>query len=98
MKETFTRWLADGSSWIGVFQNQDLGHSDRGRKIALCYDDSQFYGMAVGQARAPDHRDIGMGWRYVLQAKCRTTDEAVAAMQDVAESGVQSDSHKRPLP
>ncbi len=82
MRDTFNRWLADGKSWIGVFQNQDLGHPDTGRRIALCYDDSQYWQMAVGQARAPDHRDIGMGWRYVLQVKCRTVEEAVAAMDE----------------
>ena len=89
----FTSWLADGSSWVGVFQNQDLGHPDAGRKIALCYDDSQFYGMGVGQARAPDHADIGLGWRYRLIAKCRTVEEAMDAMdENVPQSATPQES------
>jgi hypothetical protein len=48
--QTFTRWLSDGSTWIGVFENQDLGHPDVGRRIALPYDDALFEQATVGKS------------------------------------------------
>jgi hypothetical protein len=83
--ETYTRWLSDGETWIGVFENQDLGHRDMGRRIAIPYDRAQWEKAAIGKDRAPDHGSIGLGWRYVLIAKCKTVEEAETAMADRKE-------------
>lgn len=77
VRATYTRWLADGTTWIGMFENHDLGHRDVGHRISLAFDDSQFDAGIVGTTRAPDRQDIGLGWRYILIAKLRTVDEAV---------------------
>jgi hypothetical protein len=77
-EQTFERWLSDGTTWIACFENHDLGHRDIGRRICIPYDDSQFEGGVVGSTRAPDRADIGLGWRYLLQAKVRTVAEAIA--------------------
>lgn len=76
MGETFARWLSDGSTWIGVFENQDLGHRDLGRRIALAYDDAFDDQAAIGKTHAPDRRETGPGWRYLLVAKLRDAGEA----------------------
>jgi hypothetical protein len=76
--ETFERWLADGSTWIACFENQDLGHRDVGRRICIPYDDAQYEGGQLGITRAPDRADIGLGWRYILKAKVRTAERAAA--------------------
>ena len=81
-QQTFERWLEDGRTWIGVFENHDLGHPDVGRKIALSFDNSQDDQATIGETRAPDHQQIGLGWRYVLTGKYRRADEALAAMGD----------------
>jgi hypothetical protein len=78
--QTFDRWLADGMTWIGVFENHDLGHRDRGRRVALPYDAAQPIPQ-VGVTRAPDHPSIGLGWRYILVAVCHSTPEALAALR-----------------
>jgi hypothetical protein len=76
--ETFARWLADGETWIGCFENHDLGHYDVGRRVCLPFDAAKVEYAAVGATRAPDHAAIGLGWRYVLRAKAHTVDEALA--------------------
>lgn len=73
-------WLRDGKTWIGVFQNQDLGHPQVGRRMALPFADDVYWTSTVGQTKAPDTVTVGLGWRYVLIAKCRTVDEAQAAL------------------
>jgi hypothetical protein len=78
-RDTFARWLADGSSWIGIFENHDLGHFDLGRRIALPYD-MELFDRAELKMRAPDHKSIGLGWRYLLVAKCQTVTSALAQM------------------
>lgn len=88
MKDTIDRWLADPDTWVGVFENADLGHRDIGLRCAFPFalSDGSFEKAEIGKTRAPDGRTIGLGWRYILVAKCRTTDEVLAAMkpQEVA--------------
>ena len=79
-RETFTRWLKDGETWIGVFENQDLGHRDLGRRVALPFDVAKFDAAVLGLTGAPDHASIGLGWRYVLKVKTRNVDEALTAL------------------
>jgi hypothetical protein len=87
-RETFTRWLADGRTWIGVFQNHDLGHHDVGRRIAVPFDTRRkLLGARLPlQSPAPDHltrkTGLGPGWRYLLVAKADTVDAAIAALKE----------------
>ncbi len=75
---TFAAWMADEESWIGVFENQDLSSSRPGHRVALCFDDKQWDGGILNKSRAPDHKDIGMGWRYTLKLKTRKPEDAAA--------------------
>ncbi len=76
----FERWFADGDTTACVFENKDLGHRDIGRRIVLPYTKEAAAGMAIGTSRAPDMAAIGLGWRYVLVARCTTPAEALAAL------------------
>jgi hypothetical protein len=67
----------DNGDWLGVFEGQDL--SDRrtlGLRFAMLFDGSQFDTAEIGRTCAPDTK-LGLGWRFLLQAKCRTIDEAM---------------------
>ena len=75
--QTFARWLSDGTTWIGIFENHDLGHPDAARRIALPYDEALFEQATIGKSTAPDRPEIGLGWRYVLIAKTRDAGEAL---------------------
>lgn len=70
------QWLADGESWIGGFENHDLGHPEIGRRVLFVFDDSQWEDAKLGSTRSPDHAEIGLGWRYVLGLKTRDAEEA----------------------
>jgi len=85
-RATFDRWLSDGTSWIGVFENHDLGHPDIGRRVARVFDIGDLPLAKIGSTRAPDHDEIGLGWRYILVAACDTTDKAMDAMKWEEES------------
>jgi hypothetical protein len=87
IEQTFTRWLSDNTTWIGVFENKDLGHIDVGRRIAVPYDISQFEAAQIGVARASDSAIIGLGWRYVLVAKSHSVEGAIAALRPFVEEG-----------
>jgi len=82
-RETFSRWLADGSTWIGVFHNHDLGHRDVGRRIAIPFDTATEVPL---HSTAPDHltrkTGLGPGWRYLLVAKADTVDAAIDALKE----------------
>ena len=79
--ETFERWLSDGESWIGVFENHDLGHPDAGRRVAFCFDVDD-WDKGTTTTHAPDHKEIGLGWRYLLISKHRTVEGALKAMTE----------------
>lgn len=88
-RATFERWLSDGSTWIGVFENKDLSHPEVGRRIAVPYDDSLLDQVRVGATRGPDGWDTrgvshGPGWRYILVAVERTADAALRALESGA--------------
>ena len=82
-KEKFERWLSDGTTFVGVFENHDLGHCDVGLRVAFPYDISQWDSAIVGQSRAPDTAQFGFGWRYVLIGKCKNADEALVVLEGV---------------
>ena len=80
--EVIDRWFAnaDPGDWVGVFENHDLGHYDIGRRFAAPYDADQWDRAVVGKTNGPDNQETGLGWRYLLVAKCRTAAEVKAAM------------------
>lgn len=82
-KATIERWLADGDTWVGVFENRDLGHRDFGARCAFPFalSDGSFERAEIGRVHAPDGRMIGLGWRYVLVAKCRDVESALEALE-----------------
>ena len=89
MENTFRRWLADGTSWIGVFENQALDSLNRGQRVALQFDDS-FWDVANLGSRCPDINVPpvnGIGWKWLLVAKCKTVAEAMKEVygDEVAE-------------
>lgn len=75
----FEAWLADGESWIGVFENNDLSSPYVGERVAMVFDTELYDDAEMGQ-RAPDLPGL-IGWRYGLVAKCTTAKDAVAEMQ-----------------
>lgn len=72
-------WLVDGDTWIGVFENHDLGHPAMGRRCAFPFSlsDGSYEGSEIGKTRAPDGKTIGLGWRYILVWKGTDPDEAM---------------------
>jgi hypothetical protein len=81
VEQIFTRWLADGQTWIGIFENHDLGHRDLGHRVAFSFDLSQVGSVTLKQTRCVDHPTIGMGWRYLLVAQCHTVKDAIRALR-----------------
>lgn len=81
-RQAIERWFADGDTWVGVFENHDLGSQQVGVRCAFPFtlSNGSMEASRVGSTKAPDGSRIGMGWRYVLVAKCRTADEAMAAL------------------
>ncbi len=79
--EVFKRWLSEPGDWIGVFQNQALDSSLLGHKFALRFGVEQWDHAEIGKTRAPDTQ-FGMGWKYILIAKCQTIESAVEAMKE----------------
>lgn len=67
--------------WIGVFENHDMSHPELGRRFALLFDKNQFDSAVIGSTRAPDTK-MGLGWRYLLVAKCLNTDDVMGAMSN----------------
>lgn len=81
-KKTIERWLSDGTTWVGVFENKDLSHPDIGRRTAVPYDMNCFDAAVIGRDRAPEFiRQHGMiPWQYILVEKCKTLEEVEKAM------------------
>jgi len=89
--EQFRRWLADATTWIGVFENHDMSSRDCGRRLAYSFDTSIWDEATVGLDYAPDGSGHGLGWRYILIGKFRgllptDLDEAIAAFYGEKES------------
>lgn len=84
-REAVTRWLAEPDTWVGVFENHDLGHPNVGHCFAIPFrlSDGSFEQAEIGKTRAPD-TSLYIGWRYILIAKCKTVDEV---MQRISEEG-----------
>jgi len=85
VEQTFARWLEDGDTAIGVFENMELGHHDLGRRVAFPYAKAQLDDLgddnpAIGILQAPDHASIGLGWRYRLVAVALDVETALLAL------------------
>jgi hypothetical protein len=71
----FADWLSKG--WlIGIFENHDLDSRDVGVRFALPFG-PEFADAKIGEARAPDTKAYGLGWRYILTAKPETVEQAI---------------------
>ena len=79
---TCLKWLHDGDTWLGVFENQDLGHPEIGRRCIFPFplSDGSWDAAKEGETRAPDGKHIGMGWRYTLMLKTKDANQAVDAL------------------
>lgn len=73
-------WLSDGTTWLGVFENHDLGHYDIGKRCCFPFstEDGSFDKAIVGETRAPDGKHIGLGWRYLLAYKTKENASVAA--------------------
>ena len=82
MIEKAEEWLADGETFIGVFENKDLGHPELGHRIMLPYEDALFEAAILGKTTPPDMPYIGLGWRYLMVCKTRSSESAVCSLMD----------------
>lgn len=78
------RWLSDGNTWIGVFENKHFKSPALGRRVALPFDDEAFEQCEIGSTRAPDVGELdGLGWQYTLIAKVRSVDAVLMLFREV---------------
>jgi hypothetical protein len=72
-------WVSDEDTWVGVFENHDLGHHAIGQRCVFPFalSDGSMDKAEVGKTRAPDGKTIGLGWRYILIHKTTSPDEAI---------------------
>ena len=77
-KSRFEHHLADGTTWIGIYENKALDSARAGHRIALFYGLDQWDVTSIGD-RAPDMRGR-VGWRYRLVHKARTVEDALDNM------------------
>jgi len=80
--QTFERWLSDGDTFIGIFQNHALDSARCGHKIAMPFSMEQWDGAVIGKTRAPDHKSIGLGWKYLLMWKSTDAEDALSCMEE----------------
>ena len=81
MRETIEKWLADGETWVGVFENKALDSASLGERCGLCFDNMCFEEAEIGKMRMPDTK-IRVGWRHILIAKSRDVDEIVNLIEN----------------
>lgn len=79
VRERFATWLADNDTVICVYENHDLGSREVGARFALPYSREAAARLVVGSSRAPDTR-MGLGWRYILTARCDDVPSAMRAL------------------
>jgi hypothetical protein len=87
MREKFEALLAKGDEgdWLGVFEGEDLSDLNTlGLRFAMLFDKADFDKAVIGKSTAPDTR-FGLGWRFILKAKCRSVDEALVWFADEGE-------------
>lgn len=61
--------MLDGGLKIAVYENNDLGHPDLGRKVFLSYGGPTSTWQEPPPF-APDTAEAGLGWRYLLAGTC----------------------------
>ena len=77
-EERFKHHLADGETWIGIFENKALDSASTGHRVAVFFDMSQWDAAEIG-SRAPDTSTF-IGWKYQLIGKAKTVEEAFSYM------------------
>tara|TARA_Y100000310_G_scaffold218778_1_gene220087 strand:- start:5015 stop:5299 length:285 start_codon:yes stop_codon:yes gene_type:complete len=77
-RERFEHHLADGETWIGIFENKALDSANAGHRVAMFFGMDQWDEADIGD-RAPDMSNF-IGWKYQLVCKAKTVDEAMANM------------------
>lgn len=82
LTERISSWLADGDTWIGVFENLDLSDANCGMRCAFPFSlsDESYRSSKVGATRAPDGINIGPGWRYILVGKTKRVKRALVLL------------------
>ena len=82
------RWFADGTTWVGVFENHDMSSPNIGHKVAVPFDMVDYDKARVGTDRGPELlRKYGsIPWQYVLVAKCLSPDEVYTHVEPDRES------------
>ena len=85
--ETFARWLSDGQTWIGVFENRDPGHPDMGRRIAMPFDVKDLAtartrgeATALNRAWVAEHREVTVIPPSEIQHPSHAPEEAVKGL------------------
>ena len=81
LRKTIDAWLEDGETVVGVFCNHDLSSSQAGHCIGLSFESTDMDKLIVGKTRAPDHPNIGLGWRYILQLVSTDAQEIIEALE-----------------
>jgi len=79
MRQNLQQLLEKGEEgdWLGVFEGADLSDfRTLGLRFAMLFDKSDFDKVTIGKTHAPDTK-LGLGWRFILKAKCLTVDEAM---------------------
>lgn len=79
--ERMKKWLGDGETWIGVFENHALDSECVGMRFAMPFDTAQWDTAVVNKTHAPDSEWYGPGWKYILIHKSRDVDEVVDLLE-----------------
>lgn len=87
---TFERWLSDGKTWVGVFENQAFDSAGFGDRFAVSFDMADFDKAKLGD-RAPD-TSMGLGWKFALLGKARTVEEVFTFMDRAKTPGKEQES------
>ena len=74
----FKHHLADGETWIAIYENKALDSANAGHRIALFFDTKQWGAAELG-SRAPDMPGL-VGWKYLLVHKAKTVEDALSNM------------------
>lgn len=82
-RQKFENLLAKGDEgdWLGVFECEALDSRMLGLRFAMLFDKADFEKAEIGRTSAPDTQ-FGVGWKFILKAKCLTVDEAMEWFAD----------------
>ena len=81
MQKTIEKWLVDGKTWVGIFENKALDSANLGERCGLPFDDEYFDEAEIGKMRMPDTK-TRIGWKYILIAKSRDIEEIIRLFEN----------------